>query len=326
MAAEIEQIRKEEAISGRIKSPSSRGTVPWTTIDTHPTEKLVPLIRAIFPAFRVEITRPTFADEIGRQAFMAELGSGLPSSTAFTLLVPIHLKWTASSARISIRDYPLPILNIPEATYPAVAWLFETDLVIGEELGPPTSVTFMPCTITEADQSSSIPAFTISIPKTLMPVKTYASPIITVSTSRITSFSWGVSFTPVIADIMRVVDNITPAPRDPSPLLGFWDKLRLIFHWRLKASFIGDVHIHLKGINSVSDSKILADNLTSGTRDPYIIGGRGAGFVMEWKGQPLFTIGYSSQDQELVQLQSDRMVLAIPESVLALCPVSLKLT
>jgi Fmp27/BLTP2/Hobbit, GFWDK motif-containg RBG unit len=40
-------------------------------------------------------------------------------------------------------------------------------------------------------------------------------------------------------------------------LLGFWDKLRLICHWRLKASFVGDVHIHLKGMHLKSGWKMV---------------------------------------------------------------------
>lgn len=56
---------------------------------------------------------------------------------------------------------------------------------------------------------------------------------------------------------------------------------------------------------------LLMDN--PGSRDPYALGGAGAGFVMEWTGNPKFTIGFSAGDKELLQLRSRQMYLAIPE-------------
>ena len=69
----------------------------------------------------------------------------------------------------------------------------------------------------------------LAVPKTLMPVKTYAHPNIHVNTDGITDFAWGVSYGPVTQDIMRVVDTLSHAPRDSSPAIGFWDKVRMIF-------------------------------------------------------------------------------------------------
>lgn len=44
---------------------------------------------------------------------------------------------------------------------------------------------------------------------------------------------------------------------------------------------------------------------------------------MEWRGQPKFTIGHSSEDKELLQLRSEQMYLTIPEYVFL--PVGLDL-
>ena len=65
---------------------------------------------------------------------------------------------------------------------------------------------------------------------------------------------------------MRVIDTLSHAPRDSSPPIGFWDKvrgrdpiglpavadssllkLRLIFHWRVDITFENEVHLHMKG-------------------------------------------------------------------------------
>lgn len=37
---------------------------------------------------------------------------------------------------------------------------------------------------------------------------------------------------------------------------------------------------------------------------------------MEWSGSPVFTVGLSPKDKELLQLRSDRMCLSVPEYVL----------
>ena len=65
----------------------------------------------------------------------------------------------------------------------------------------------------------------VHIPKTIMPVKSYARPTICVMTDGITDFSWGVSYGPATQDLMRVIDTLSHAPRDSSPAIGFWDKV-----------------------------------------------------------------------------------------------------
>lgn len=53
--------------------------------------------------------------------------------------------------------------------------------------------------------------------------------------------------------------------------------------------------------------------LSIGSRDPHMLSGQGAGFALEWKGNPKFTIGHSPEDKELLQLRSKQMYLTIPE-------------
>jgi hypothetical protein len=44
-----------------------------------------------------------------------------------------------------------------------------------------------------------------------------------------------------------LAQTLTHPPRDSSPRIGFWDKLRLVFHWSVEWTFQGPVHIHAKG-------------------------------------------------------------------------------
>jgi hypothetical protein len=243
-----EQERRETVFLAPMKRAASR--VPlWTTIDVRPVAKRVPLLRAHFRETEILLTPPRFDCEQGLQTFMSNLGSGLPSSTTFDLLVPTHICWVAKALRISMRDYPLPVFNVPAHRDPSHhAWVFDTDLVIAEELGPPSSIIWTSCTITRAE--AGVTEYELVVPKAVMPMKTYAEPTIEVNSSGATDLSWGVSLMPAIADVTRAMDRVTTPTRDPSPPIGFWDKLRLAVHWRLKASFSNDVHIHLKGVHA----------------------------------------------------------------------------
>ncbi|KAG8888038.1 hypothetical protein FRB99_004162, partial [Tulasnella sp. 403] len=49
------------------------------------------------------------------------------------------------------------------------------------------------------------------------------------------------------------------------------------------------------------------------SRDPYYLVGAGAGFVLCFEGNTTLTVGHSAQDKELIQISSDRAVLAIPD-------------
>ena len=73
-------------------------------------------------------------------------------------------------------------------------------------------------------------------------------------------------------------------------------QLRLILHWKLRASFEGDVHFHIKG-----------------SRDPYTVLHNGAGFALCWSGNIRILIDQPNADGELIQVISDTMSVAVPK-------------
>jgi len=119
------------------------------------------------------------------------------------------------------------LLDIPEHStkYTSVCE-FDSDLVVAEEMGTPRSVEWIKCRVIgmHNDIHGAKPMW-ITVPKTIMPVKTYANPIIHVTTKDVTSFAWGVSYSAVTQDVTRVLETLSTPPRDPSPHLGFWDKV-----------------------------------------------------------------------------------------------------
>ena len=194
-------------------------------VDVSPTERFPPLFRAIFSGLVLRVAPPSFPME-SLPDFLYKQG-GLPLDTQYSLLVPFHLDFTLTGLQINLRDYPLPLLSIPPRTNSKLpAWTFQTDLVIAEEMGNDLSVEWVDCPILE--QNYGFPgasSLSISVPKTIMPVKSYGNANVYVTSDAATLISWGVSYTPAVQDLMRVIETLSSPPKDSSPGVGFWDKV-----------------------------------------------------------------------------------------------------
>ncbi|KAF8812536.1 hypothetical protein BYT27DRAFT_7182979 [Phlegmacium glaucopus] len=288
--------KEEDAIRHKTHShpPTSSRSPDLTPIPSLP--QAPPLLRATLHNLSLTISPPSFSIE-RLPDVMHDFGGGLPRDTKFSLLVPLHIHFTLSSLKVSLRDYPLPLFNVPlRGTSRQVSWTFNTDLIVGEEMGSELSVDWIDCPVIRPQQALHGEApFSIAVPKTIMPVKTYAAPTIEITTAGPTILSWAVSYGPAIQDMMRVVETLSSSPRDSSPAMGFWDKMRLIFHWTVKISFVGDVRLYIKG-----------------TRDPYNTLDSGAGFVLCWQGSPEIRVGNENPQKELIQVISEGMLIAVP--------------
>ncbi|KAJ3774447.1 golgi-body localization protein domain-containing protein [Lentinula raphanica] len=291
-----EQIEAQAELFRRLHpSPTNRGINIPTIISCTPVSQDPPLIRTTITNLSLVLSRPTFPLE-RTSDFLHEQGQ-LPRDTEYSLLIPLHLRCSLSSLQVTLRDYPLAMVDIPTHLDPNLSALdFDTDLVIAEEMGSDLSVDWVDCPVIQPENEYlAVDSFSLMVPKTIMPVKTYANPEVKVTTPSPTTFCWGVSYGPATQDIMRIIDTLSSSPRDPSPPVGFWDKLRLVFHWSVRTSFRGDVRLHMKGL-----------------RDPYDLIGVGAGFLYCWKGHTKLLIGRKNDDGELIQVFSDSMLIAIP--------------
>jgi hypothetical protein len=236
-----------------------------TLLQSH--EKILPLPSrpALFSIqlSHVDVTldRPSFGyDQLPE--FLHKTG-GLPLDSEFTLLVPFHVKWTMNEVRVLLRDYPLPFIHIPPVHHSQhhissqrlPAWSVCTDLVIAEELRGEESVFRCETVVIPADLGrKGSPAFKISVPRTVSPVKFYSSFNVDINSSLPTKIVWGTSVQPALHDAMSIFDTFTKPAQDPSDKIGFWDKMRLIVHsaFRFNWKGGGDVHLTLKGISLVT--------------------------------------------------------------------------
>ncbi|KAI6105796.1 hypothetical protein F5141DRAFT_1189568 [Pisolithus sp. B1] len=277
--------------------PLKRPTKIPDLVRTADAERVPPLFRIIVFSLHLHVNEPSFPLQ-RLHNFLHEQGNGVPHQASYSLLVPMHLTLALASLQVSLRDYPLPLLYIPplSAGDDSSTFLFDSDLVIAEELGPESSVEWVPCPFYDPNEHPSHNTeLLLKVPKTLMPVKTYAQPSIQVSARGPTAFAWGVSYSPVLQDVVRVLESLTPEARDPSPPLGFWDKLRLVFYWKIHVWFKEEVRLYLKG-----------------SRNPHVLENEGSGFAFCWQGKPRIDIGFENDVQEIVQVNSDAMLIVIP--------------
>ncbi|GAA5985459.1 hypothetical protein JCM5350_004004 [Sporobolomyces pararoseus] len=294
--ASSEQARREEKLSKHLFGVDSDLGLP---IELLPRSRASPLGRATFHSMKLSITRTSFGDE-GVRDYLFDVGKGLPRDTQFSLLIPIHLSWQFDEARFTVRDYPLPLLHIPRNHREGcAAWDLQADFVVAEELGGPESVRRVKCAVIPPRfYPDSHKGYTMLVPRSAMPVKTYAAPTIKIRSGEPTRIGWGNSVQPAIQDIARGLESMTKNSPDPSDRIGFWDKIRLAIHWRVAIDFLGDkgsVIFHLKG-----------------SRDPHSLSGYGAGFAKAWAGNVKFRIGYDNPDHEFFQITSRTYILGIP--------------
>jgi hypothetical protein len=206
--------------------PSLSSTPIPDLVSPEPLIAAPPLLRVALHHLSLTVSPPSFPTN--RLAdFLYGQGGGVPRNTLFSLLIPMHIHFTSSSLQTTLRDHPLPLLHIPSHSDPGTTvWTFDSDLVVGEEMGTSKSVEWVTCPIIEKVHAFHGEApLSIKVPKTIMPIKTYANPVVKVNTSATTALSWGVSYGPAIQDVMRIVETLTTPQRDSSPPIGFWDKV-----------------------------------------------------------------------------------------------------
>lgn len=301
--AKSEQVRREDSLLRRIHGRYPQGReASELPIKMARSSRTAPLLRSTMNHVSVEIGPPSFSESKLRD-FLFEQGQGMPKDTLYSTLVPIGLRWRMSEWRVELRDYPLPLLHIPpmhrSQDESLRSWDLTADVVFGEQLGGEESTRHVPAVVVPAATGHpEAKEYGIMVPKVAMPVKCFGSPVVKINTAYPTRLVWGQSIQPTIQDVQRVFDSITSPPHDPSPRLGFWDKLPLILHGKVNILFAGegDLHIYLKG-----------------SRDPYNILGHGAGWVKCWRGSVDMRLGFENDDHEFFQIISNEYMLAIPD-------------
>ncbi|OAT06570.1 hypothetical protein BDBG_02757 [Blastomyces gilchristii SLH14081] len=262
------------------------------------------LLSALISDVHLVIDKPSFPiNEYPH--FLHRIGKGMPLDMKYSLLIPMNIQLDMGEARANLRDYPLDLLHIPGLRHgqsPRLpSWSLRTDVVIAEEFRDYESSRHVMVNIVPPNEGSDgvmHTGFSIDVRRTVSPVKTYSDAIFEINTSLPTSISWGMSYQPVIQDMMKIIEGFSKPEIDPSERVGFWDKIRLSFHSRINVVWKGDGDVHLR---------------LKGSRDPYVVTGYGAGFVMCWRKDVQWEIHTRDDPREFMAVTGGEYVLAIPD-------------
>ena len=213
------------------------------------------LMSTLISDLHIVIDKPSFPIR-DYPRFLHRVGKGMPYDMKYSLLIPLSIQVDMGEARVTLRDYPLPLLHVP-AIKPGQSpklpsWSLKTDFVIAEEYRGDASTRQVkvevvpPAKFTEAHRGSGL---AIDVRRTVSPVKTYSDVDIAINTSAPTSITWGTSYQPAIQDMMMIIEGFTKPQADPSDRTGFWDKIRLVAHSHVNVAWRGDgdVRLQLKG-------------------------------------------------------------------------------
>lgn len=262
------------------------------------------LMSTLISDLHIIVDKPSFPIKQYPQ-FLHRVGKGMPYDMEYSLLIPLSVQIDMGEARVTLRDYPLPLLHVP-AIRPGQSprlpsWSLKTDFVIAEEYRDAVSTKQVEVEVippAKFSRSECGRGFTIDVRRTVSPVKTYSDVAIAINTSAPTSITWGASYQPAIQDMMMVIEGFTKPQVDPSDRTGFWDKVRLSAHSRVSVAWKGDGDVRLQ---------------LKGTRDPYRVTGNGAGFVMCWRNNVRWSIHKDDDPKQFMTVDSDDYVLAIPD-------------
>ena len=280
------------------------------------------LMTMLIRELHVVIDKPSFPLQKS-SSFLHRVGKGLPLDMKYALLVPVSLMVEMGETRVTLRDYPLPLLHIPQAKSDQFlrlpSWSLKTDFVIAEEYHGQSSTRHVEVKVVSAEKmiapGQARVDYDVDIHRTVAPVKTYSDLDITIHTAHPTTITWGTSYQPAIQDMMQIIESFTKPQIDPSERVGFWDKIRLVLHSRVRVGWKGggDVHLRLKGQSS-SNFESTA-HLSLGSRDPYAVTGYGAGFVMCFRSDVRWDIHQENDPKKFMTVSCDEYVLAIPDYV-----------
>ncbi|KAK7751328.1 Protein SABRE [Diatrype stigma] len=262
------------------------------------------LMTTILTDLHVKLDKPSFPiSEL--PDFLHEVGKGMPKDMKYSLLVPMNVSISMGEARVSLRDYPLPLLHVPaikpnqSSKIPALS--LQADFVIAEEYRGSESTRRMQVQIAPpGDPDSEIEenGFAIDVRRTIGPVKSFSNIQVDINTAYPTRITWGPSYQPAIQDMMMVIESFTKPQLDPSERVGFWDKIRLNFHSRIRVAWKGDGDVHLS---------------LKGARDPYCVTGDGAGFLMCWRNNVRWSVNTDEDPKRLMTVDSGEFVMAVPD-------------
>ncbi|KAI9281059.1 golgi-body localization protein domain-containing protein [Sporodiniella umbellata] len=202
-----------------------------SSINLQPISQSAPLTQLSMESIYIHLESGRMSDP---QSFMNQNGAGVPLNKQHSSLVPFHLSIASGQTRIKIRDYPLPLLYIP------TSWQMETDGVLANELATDQG--------TRQISMNILPGYQITIIRAISSLKWYSNTQWAVS--GLSYLNGSASYKPALRHIAQILCSLCPTSSDPSPPLGWWDKIRFAYHLRACVNFDHGLCLLMKGDSS----------------------------------------------------------------------------
>lgn len=237
------------------------------------------------------------ADIPDLDVFLRDLGKGQPK-LEYSILVPLYLSIKSAGLFIFLKDYALPLVSFPEnddVTKPS--FQLSGNVVVNEKLVTRVEEMrriWVPFSPPMAPEQNHDTFYSVLVPRTLTPVKFMVDLDCTIDSERPAIISWCKAYQAGLLAAMSAVDNFTKPQIDDSPI-GWWDKMSLLLHGRTTFNIPNELCFHMKS-----------------SMNPYDLTGRSAGFVFCWKNNVSLKINPNEEWKDLITLDSDDFLLAVP--------------
>jgi hypothetical protein len=157
-------------------------------------------------------------------------------------LVCLSVKTYVKGMQINLRDYSIPLIQVITTNkVPKEAECKLESLVIIAD----------PCSDSKPIELELLKSKTVTITKSIAPTKFYVESNSKIITDEDIEICVGAPYEPCLADLINIIDNFTKSQSYGDPI-GWWDKLRLIYHGRNKFKFSGKGKVELKILGSIS--------------------------------------------------------------------------
>ncbi|CCH63022.1 hypothetical protein TBLA_0J00220 [Henningerozyma blattae CBS 6284] len=235
--------------------------------------------------------------------FIHDVGKGVPKETEYSIMFPIHLDAKFSEIRWHLKDYPLPFIYIPPLTSTQYElnesiriygdFIVAEDMIKSDHEIRTVFVPLVPSIIVENQDNY----YSLLVPRTITSVKIFTDLKFDIHSKATTTVTWCDSYSPAIQQTMQTVDHFSKPPLDPSKKTGFWDKIRYMFHARVKVSWLnqGKFNVNLKG-----------------SKSPYKLGGKDAGFILGFAGDVVLNCNMDNDPKKFLSCSADTVHFSIP--------------
>ena len=271
-------------------------------LDTHWNEGIVPylyhapLLNMMLLEMDLDLSSVEDLEKVPEM--IHSLGQGVPVDTRYSLLLPLFVKLHVLEVRMHLRDYPLPMLHIPRSDDRKVLGMQGNFIISEAFITNKENLRRMQVPLSKVlKDTKSEDFYSLCIDKSLSTVKLYSDMKFKILPSDPARFVWGQSYQFGIQQIMLNMDQFSKPPVDPSPKLGFWDKLRLIFHGKFEVT---------------SDTGSGLEIAFKGSRDPYNLFGDGCGFVLAFNDELHWKINKDDDPRHFFEVHAKKVSWYIP--------------